>query len=318
MGQAFDEFSRVNVEDHALTRNALLEDPNHDFETHYNRSTFMFRHGLKGHPLLELPSIIELGRRLEKTDAAYWSNGPVGVSARWEEGTSGRKSLTATLENIAENNSLVLLKSVVHDPIVGPLMREVLSTIIDFVGPALRDDVVCGRATFLIASPRRITAYHIDGDVNFLMQVAGTKLFAVYNQKDETLISRQEIESYFAGDSNGAVYKEERRHEATLHRLEGGYGAHVPWTAPHWAQNGDDVSVAVSFNFDTHTTERFGRIHKINRRLRSLGLRPRAPGASRTGDRAKLAAYRAYALAGRLKKVDLDQPDDFGWVPPRA
>jgi hypothetical protein len=313
-----DSFSQRRARDAMSARNILLEDPDHEFKTRYNRSTFMFRHGLKGHPLLDLSSIIELGERLEKRGAVYWSNGPVDVSDRWDTGTSNRRPLTATLENIAANNSLVMLRSVVHDPVLGGVMREILTKIVDLVGPALRDDLICGRATILVASPRRITAYHIDSDVNFLMQVAGSKAFSVYNHQDETLITKEELERYFAGDPNGAVYKEERRQDATMHQLDAGYGAHVPSTAPHWAQNGDDVSIAVSFNYDLHSMERVGQIHRINRRLRRFGLRPAAPGTNGAIDTTKLVAYRAYAAGTRLVSAAPRNPDAFGWTPPSA
>ena len=63
-----------------------------------------------------------------------------------------------TLENIEINNSLVILKYVIHDPIAGGFFRDVLAMLMRLVGPEMADDVLVGRATILIASPRRITA----------------------------------------------------------------------------------------------------------------------------------------------------------------
>jgi hypothetical protein len=34
------------------------------------------RHGLSGHPLLQLSSLIDLADRLQNYDGGYWSNGP--------------------------------------------------------------------------------------------------------------------------------------------------------------------------------------------------------------------------------------------------
>ena len=102
----------------------ILSDPEGQFPLHYNRSTFMFPHGLSGHPLLQLPSLIDLADRLEKYDGCYWSNGPANVTDRWEKGADRRQSLRKTIENIEDNNSLVILKFVVHDPIVGPFFRD--------------------------------------------------------------------------------------------------------------------------------------------------------------------------------------------------
>jgi hypothetical protein len=99
-------------------------------------------------------------------------------------------------------------------------------------------------------------------------------------------------------------------------RRRSGCGAHVPSTAPHWAQNGDDVSVAVSLNYDLRSMERLARIHRINRRLRRLGMHPRTPGTNEAIDTTKLVAYRAYAAGSRLVKPVHVHPDAFGWTPP--
>ena len=59
--------------------------PEGRFPPTYNRSTSTFRHGLSGHPFLQLPSLIGLADRLEKYGGAYWSNGRVNVEDHWEK-----------------------------------------------------------------------------------------------------------------------------------------------------------------------------------------------------------------------------------------
>lgn len=295
--------------------------PAHDdglFKSEAGRKAFSFRHELSGHPLFDLPSLIQLADRLEKQDAVYWSTGNIGTSDRWEAGTEGRRPLMATLENIDRNNSLVMLKSVVHDPIFGPVLRHTLERIIELSGPALQDDLIGVRATILIASPHRITAYHIDAVLNFLMQISGKKQFRVYDPTDSTLLTSDDLERYFAGDANGAVFRAERLNDAAVFAMDAGVGVHVPPMAPHWAETGDDISVAISFNYDLHSIERAARIHKVNRRLRQLGLRPQPPGAGGAADRAKLALYDAYAAGGRLWNKGPSEADGSIWYPPRS
>ncbi|MGB8843573.1 MAG: hypothetical protein WCC64_21180 [Aliidongia sp.] len=300
----------------AIAPDTLLPRFNPAFQTHYNRATFMFEHGLKDHPLLDLVELAALGERLAKNNSVYWSNGPVKIFDKWEAGTVDRLSLAETIKNIRVNNSLVMMKSVVHDPLLGPVMRRMLTGIIDLVGPALRDDLTNSRATILLASPCRVTAYHIDSDVNFLMQVAGNKQFGVHDQADRSVISDEELERYFEGDVNGAVFKADRRQDATNHALNAGYGVHVPSTAPHWAENGDEVSVAVSFNYDLRSVERLAPVHRINGRLRRLGFRPGPPGINRTRDGLKRAAYGLYAAGRKLAQPGRDARDPTGWTPP--
>jgi hypothetical protein len=294
----------------------ILSDPEEQFPLHYNRSTFMFRHGLSGHPLLQLTSLIDLADRLKKYDGCYWSNGPAEVTDRWEKGTERRQSLRKTIENIEENDSLVILKFGVHDPIVGPFFRDLLATIIRLAGPRMADDVLVGRANILIASPHRITNYHMDSDVNYLLQVAGDKSFAVFDQTDRTLITDEELERYFNGDDSAACFKPDRRTEATDHDLRAGLGAHVPCMAPHWARNGTQVSIAVSCCFDLASMERLGLVYKANHRLRSLGIRPRSPRDEAWSNGAKvLGARTVAAMRGLLRPHAATHRENSGWTP---
>jgi hypothetical protein len=294
----------------------ILSDPDGQFPPTYNRSTFMFRHGLSGHPFLQLPSLIDLAGRLEKHDGCYWSNGSVNVTDRWEKGTDRRQSLRETLENIEHNDSLVILKYVVHDPIVGSLFRDILAAIIRLARPERVEDVVVGRTTILIASPHRTTAYHIDSDVNYLLQVAGDKSFAVFDQTDRTLVTDEELECFFNGDLSAAHFKPDRAADATIYDLKEGFGVHVPSLAPHWARNGGQVSVAVSCNFDVAPLMRLSAIYKTNHRLRSIGFRPRSPRDGSWGDGAKVLGARTVSMVrGLLRPQSANQRMDAGWRP---
>jgi hypothetical protein len=294
----------------------ILSDPNGNFPLHYNRSTFMFRHGLSGHPLMQLPSLIDLAGRLEKYDGCYWSNGSVNVADRWEKGADRQQSLRKTLEGIEENDSLVILRYAIHDPIAGPFFREVLTTIMRVVGPEMANDVQVGRATILIASPRRITTYHIDSDVNYLLQIAGDKSFAVYDQTDRALVTDEERELFFDGDDSAASFKPDRQNGRTDYDLRAGFGVHVPCMAPHWAQNGEQVSIAVSCCFDLASIERLGLVYKTNRRLRSLGMRPRSPRDETWGNGAKLLGARTVvAMRSVLRPPTATHRQSSGWRP---
>jgi hypothetical protein len=295
----------------------ILADPEGKFPPHYNRSTFMFHHSLSGHPLLQLPSLIDLADRLEKYDGCYWSNGPVNVNDRWEKGADRRQSLRTTIENIAVNNSLVLLKFVVHDPVASSFFRDLLTTIVRLAGAEMDDDVLVGRATILIASPHRVTAYHIDADVNYLLQVAGRKSFAVFDQTDRALITDEELERYFNGDESAACYKPDRQAQATAHDLQAGFGVHVPSLAPHWARNGEEVSIAVSCNFDLASVQRLGLVYKTNHRLRSLGIMPGSPRDETWSNGVKLWGARTVAaMRGLLQPQAAAQRENAGWRPP--
>ena len=210
----------------------------------------------------------------------------------------------------------MILKYVVHDPVVGSLFRDILATIIRLARPERVEDVVVGRTTILIASPHRTTAYHIDSDVNYLLQVAGDKLFAVFDQTDRTLVTDEELECFFNGDLSAAHFKADREAEATTYDLNAGLGVHVPSLAPHWARNGGQVSIAVSCNFDLAPLQRLTAIYKTNHRLRSIGLRPRSPRDGSWGDGAKVLGARTVSkLRGLIRPQSANQRIDAGWRP---
>lgn len=266
-------------------------DPTQQFAGNYNRTSFMFEHDLQRSQLFTLESLIRLAhRRAARSDLAFWSNGRVAVADGWNAAQGPRHSLTDTIENIATNNSLVMLKHLESDSEFGPLLAALMEAIMASAGMVMRADVIVGRGTVLIASPQRVTSFHIDSDVNFLFQIAGDKTFNVFDQTDRTLVTDLELERYYCGDPNGASFKPERQSEARTYDLLAGRGVHVPCMAPHWAQNRDTPSIALSINFDLHSVARIGRLYRMNGRLRKLGLAPRPPGASVWGDRLKIAA----------------------------
>jgi hypothetical protein len=274
----------------------------------YNRESFLFAHGLNKNPLFELPSLAALAqRRAAISEFAYWSNGPVDVSDRWEKGSAARYSLPETIANIANNNSLVMLRRLDQDDIFGPFIRTILERVVDMAGPQMRDDLIIGRGTILIASPHRLTAYHIDSDINFLFQVAGDKQISVFDQTNKAVISDQELERYYVGDQNGAQFEDRKQAYAKTYDFRAGCGVHIPCMAPHWAKNGDKVSIALSLNFDLKSIARLSRVYQVNHALRRLGAKPVPPGTSAWRDRVKLGAHRGLVVVRRLTKKHSDR-----------
>jgi hypothetical protein len=103
-------------------------------------------------------------------------------------------------------------------------------------------------------------------------------------------LTDRELEGFYGGDLSAAKYKRERQKDAFVFDFAPGKGLHIPILAPHWVQNGDSVSVAISVNCSLHSNARLARLYKLNRLMRKGGLSPTPPGASPWRDRLKLAA----------------------------
>jgi hypothetical protein len=128
------------------------------FIRQYNRMSFRFGHNLRGHPLLDISNLVKLSAGYPDDSAhAYWCNGRVEVSDSWDAGRQKCLSLQQTVAGIANDDSLVILKHVEEDSELGPLVRECIATVVDMVGPQMRDDVIVARGTLLIASPHHLT-----------------------------------------------------------------------------------------------------------------------------------------------------------------
>jgi len=241
--------------------------------------------------------LLKLALRHPQSPAyTYWSNGEVNLGDRWDVHGQPRLPLDATISGIEHNNSLVILKSIDEDSVFGPLIRQIQNRILDLIAPRIRNDVTTGRGTLLLASPGRVTSFHFDADVNFLFQIAGNKLFAVFDRGPGRALRDEELERYFMGDPNGAQYDPSREKCSTVYQLRAGSGVHVPILTAHWARNLDLPSVALSVNFDLRSMMSVGRIYRLNGRLRKLGLRPVPPGSSRWRDAAKIAAMEVLSV----------------------
>jgi hypothetical protein len=259
------------------------------FVANYNHSSFGFEHSLSKLGIFDAAEIIAMSERLP--DPAYYSAADSSVGDGWKRVGERQRSLTQALKTLPETNSLVLLKHCEKDPKYGRLFLHLMEEIIEQVGEPLRGDLDCGRATLVISSPHRVTSYHIDAEVNFLLQVRGRKLLHAFDPNDRTILTESELEAFYGGDWDAARYKKHRQTDARVFTLEPGKGVHLPLHAPHWAQNLDDVSVGVSLNFNIRSGARLAKLYKVNKRLRRAGLVPVAPGISAWQDRLKVGAF---------------------------
>lgn len=307
--------SRAEIPAPATVR-PLIEASDDIFARNYNRASFMFEHGLKGDPLFELGSLVELSRRLPAhPDFAYWSNGRVAVTDPWEKGMKARASLQDTIENIADNDSIVILKHTEQDPVFGPVLQQLLARFVEFSGPQMRDDVIVGEALVLISSPNRITPYHFDAELNYLVQVTGDKTLNVFDHTLAKQVDDLELEGYFTGQVSSAKYGEAKQQHAAVYDLRAGHGVHIPVVAPHWVRNGNNVSVALSINYELKSVARRAEVHWLNHRLRRYGIEPLSPGVSPWRDGIKRVAARGLSSLRDLLRGNDTAPAHGVWKP---
>ena len=131
-----------------------------------------------------------------------------------------------------------------------------------------------------VTSPSRVTAYHIDRECNFLVQLRGSKHISIFDRNDREVLPEVERERFWTVDNNAAVYKPDLQNRASVFEMKPGTGVHIPVNAPHWVQNGNNVSItfAITFQFHDHV---LADVYRTNYYLRKMGLAPVPPGRSR-------------------------------------
>lgn len=270
-----------------------------------NERPFTFRHKLQQSPVFTLENLIALGERLPDGPAfKSWQNGKVGAAEGWDARPVEPLSFHRTIEGIAENDSVLIMKHVEQDRVFGPILRDLLQEVFSYAPRAFRDDVVIGECLIFLNSPHRTTPYHFDLEPSFLLQVQGEKLVHAWPCGDRNIVPQRELEDYCgAGNLSAAIYKPERQADAFTTKLLPGDGIHFPSTGPHLVLNGDAVSISVNINFDMRSLHhRMKYAYAVNRRLRKIGLQPTDPGLSPLADSMKAGVWTLGRNAKRLAR----------------
>lgn len=262
----------------------------------YDCSPFAVSHEAHTHPLLTLEALVDLAGT-HPADAVEHNLGSVPVALPGGEAPRLELAPAQVLAEIAGNGSWLVLKNVERDD----RYRALLDELLDEAAVALPGDEGTGlhrEAFVFVSAPGAVTPAHVDPEQNFLLQVRGTKLMRVGRFADDAVRAR-ELERFYAGHHRNL---DARPVDERLFTLDPGKGVYVPPNAPHWVQNGDEVSISLSITWRTRSTGRTGAVLAMNHKLRSRGIRPAAPGASRGRDAAKVAAHRALALGARVSR----------------
>lgn len=290
-----------------------------------NRRPFGYRHSLHALSLFNLDEIMGLAQRLpDYPGFKAWQNGSVGASGTWDTRPGKWLPLDETLRNIAETDSVVVLKHAEQDPVFGPVLQELLAETFALAPAEFRDDVVLGECLIFVNSPNRKTVYHFDLEPSFLLQIAGEKTVHAWERDDRSLVPVTELEDYCgAGNLNAGVFKPERLGDAHRFHLKPGEAVHFPSTGPHLVESGAGVAISVNVNFDMRSMHhRLRYAYAINHHLRRLGLRPTDPGMRPWVDGLKAGLWQTARGAKRLARAmaGRSRPEaDFPvWVPGRS
>jgi hypothetical protein len=278
------------IPEHFAPDDNLIEG-SEEFRTKFDKYSFAFRHKLAGHPVFELSRLMELAQETQSTRPAdlYYDAGTIDVNQRWDSIPRPEFSARDAIQRIEHCGAWIVLKRADKNKEYATVLKECMAELQEFTGLNLERVMKVQEVILFITSPKRITTYHIDRECSLLLQIQGDKHISIFDRNDREVLSEEEIERFWSVDHNAPRYKPELQHHATVYELRPGNGVHIPVNAPHWVQNGDNISVSLNVNFQYRDTMR-ANLYRLNFLLRKMGLRPTPPGASLAKDKVKSMA----------------------------
>jgi hypothetical protein len=279
----------------------LLEIDPAGYRSAFGNDPFAITHNLVDHPLLTVERVAQLADALPEASVEH-NIGDLPLVAGESAAQRAEAKPGEIVRKIDTYRTWMVLKNVEQDPAYRGLLDELLDEVAPLVGDA--EGGMEGREAFIfISAPGSITPSHVDPEHNFLLQIRGTKAMNV-GTFDDPQDEQRELERVYAGGHRNI---EQLPDSVECFDLAPGDGVYVRPDAPHFVQNGPDVSISLSITWRTAITRRTGRVHRLNKRLRTLKLVPAAPGQRPQVDRVKEVVARADAgvekVVSRLRRA---------------
>jgi hypothetical protein len=272
------------------------------FKAKFNEQHFLVAHRLKDHPLFEIPRLLELAKEVATKwpEDLYYDRGVTNVGQRWDSQPNSFP-VEETIRNIESSGAWIDLKSAERNPEYGRVLDQCISDLLKVSGRELKKKMRRTQLAIFITSPNRLSTYHIDSECNFLLQIRGRKEISLFNKYDRAVLPEVEIERAWAADTNAAIYKPELQSHADVVTLSPGVGVHIPVNAPHWVQNGSEISVsaAILYHWWNHS---YANLYAANYLLRNkFRLEPTPPFRSKALDALKQPIGAAFLWARNRK-----------------
>ena len=264
--------------------------PAEELVGYVNREAFRITHSLAGNPLFRVETLLEVAKQAARRPGdLYLDAGDVSVTDKWGHIPIPDRPVEEIMRRIETAGAWIILKHVEQGPGYDAVIREFEQFVREVAGPETSRLLSSPEMLVLVTSPKRVTPFHFDAEVNFLVQIQGEKDVWICDPNDRAAVTHEEIERYYAVNHNAGTFKPGLEQRARHFHLGAGEGVHIPTHAGHWVNNGDAVSVSLSLNFELPPSM-YRDVYRVNHRLRRFGLQPRPPGQAPLTDRMKATA----------------------------
>jgi hypothetical protein len=282
----------------AAATGPLLEFDAQAFSSQFPSRPFLVRHRLADHPLFAIQRLLDLSKALSESSVEY-NEGNIPVNMDQKASPRTGLSVEETIRRIRDAHSWMVLKFVEQDASYRALLDQCLDQV-----QALSEGIVPGMSNrqgfIFLSSPNSVTPFHVDPEHNFLLQVQGTKFVTIFDAADTEVITEEDIEKGLFGGLRNLRYDASKQSRGQTFELKPGMGLHFPVAAPHFVQNGPDVSVSFSITFRSRASERWAEVRQMNLAMRKRGLQPAPLGESAMGDEVKFQLARVLRRVSRV------------------
>jgi hypothetical protein len=246
------------------------------FAASYPEMPVKLSHGLVDHPLLTLPALVELATRLDPRDVEY-NEGKLPIGIAPEDIPSPTLSIAETIRSIEENGSWMVLKFIEKDAAYKTLLDKTLAELRDIVRPRTGAMLTLQGFVFVSAT-NAVTPFHFDPEHNILLQIRGSKVFTIFPQGDDVIVSPEAHEKFHLGEqSRNLEWSDGFVARGNPIALKPGDAIHVPVKAPHWVKVTQGPSVSLSVTWRSEWSYKEADARALNRLMRKAGLSPATP-----------------------------------------
>lgn len=276
----------------------------------FNMCAFVFAHRLQGNRLFSLSPLAKLAALLEqKGGRRDVYNAAAGTAFAETFAKNGARGLEpgCAIKEIETSGSRMVLMRIEQDPEYNEIVQECLRELSLAVPDLQPRHIQQAQGFVFVTSPHGITYYHIDPQWSFLAQIHGRKTYRIYDVHDPNVISNEEIENYYHGESMAARYNSEKDRNARVFDLAPVDAVNQLLHAPHSARAGGEYSISFTVAVVLDTCGSQKDTHRANRWRRKRGFNPAPVGCHHMADRLKGAVYRTSLSAQAWPQDSLDR-----------
>ncbi len=287
------------VDGAAEAANWRLESTAEDAREKLHRAPFTVAHDLHRSDLFDVRRLIEVARvAAHRPGDVYYDAGEVALGDKWGKIPVPDMPVDEVLRRIEHSGAWVILKHVEKDPAYARVLNEFAAFVRGIAGAEGARELLNPEMLVIVSSPGRITPFHFDAEINFLVQCRSEKQVWICDPDDRSVITEQDIEDYYTVNMTAGRWNPEFEKRARQFTLKPGSAVHIPSHAAHWVRNGEGVSVSLSLNFE-NPGWRYRDVYLVNHKMKKLGLKPKPPGRAPAIDRAKSASWQAAKSVGK-------------------